>query len=76
MAPQPPSSAWLPYCTDVGMFPGRSYVDVAQQLWAAVHGYVSLEILGINFASHRDRVFRDFVEAVVTGLDAPPDDAS
>ena len=63
-------------CTDVGVFPGRSYVDVAQQLWAAVHGYVALEILGINFASDRDRVFRDFVEAVITGLDAPLDDAT
>lgn len=58
-------------CQERGMFLGRSYVDVAQQVWAGVHGYVSLEILGINFASDRDVVFHDFVAALVRGLDAP-----
>lgn len=60
-------------CQERGMFLGRSYVDVAQQVWAGVHGYVSLEILGINFASDRDVVFHDFVAALVRGLDAPSD---
>jgi AcrR family transcriptional regulator len=58
-------------CEEAGMFTGRSYVDVAQQLWAAVHGYVALEILGINFASNRDQVFYDFIDALIRGLDAP-----
>lgn len=58
-------------CLDAGMFVGRSYVDVAQQLWAAVHGYVALEILGINFASDRDQIFRAFIDAIIRGLDAP-----
>jgi AcrR family transcriptional regulator len=58
-------------CEEAGMFSGRSHLDVAQQLWAAVHGFVALEILGINFASDRDRVFRDLIEALINGLDAP-----
>jgi len=58
-------------CQERGMFPGRSYPDVAQQLWAAVHGYVALEIAGINFASDRDLVFHDFVTALISGLDEP-----
>ena len=57
-------------CVDAGMFAGRSYVDTAQQIWAAVHGYVALEILGINFASDRERVFYDFLDALIKGLDA------
>ena len=59
-------------CQERGIFAGRNYSDVAQQLWAAVHGYVALEILGINFASDRDAVFHDFIVALVDGLDAEP----
>ena len=58
-------------CVEAGMFAGRFDVDVAQQLWAGVHGYVALEILGINFASDRDEVFREFVHAMISGLDTP-----
>jgi AcrR family transcriptional regulator len=31
--------------------------DVAQVVWSACHGYVSLELLGINFAADRDATF-------------------
>jgi AcrR family transcriptional regulator len=58
-------------CEEAGMFARRFYVDVAQQVWAAVHGYVALEILGINFASDRDRVFHDFIDSLIRGLDEP-----
>jgi AcrR family transcriptional regulator len=58
-------------CEETGMFVGRSYIDVAQQVWAAVHGYVGLEILGINFASDRDRIFYEFIDALIKGLDEP-----
>ena len=57
-------------CKEAGMFAARSYVDVAQQLWAAVHGFVAVEILGINFASDRDRVFDDYIDALIRGLDS------
>ncbi len=63
-------------CQERGIFSGRHYSDVAQQLWAAVHGYVALEILGINFASDREAVFRDFIDALVRGLDEPVTDAN
>jgi len=58
-------------CQERGIFAGRNFADVAQQLWAAVHGYVALEILGINFASDRDIVFHDYVVALINGLDSP-----
>jgi AcrR family transcriptional regulator len=58
-------------CEEAGMFVGRFYVDIAQQLWAAVHGYVALEILGINFASDRDKVFLDLIDGLISGLDEP-----
>jgi AcrR family transcriptional regulator len=57
-------------CQEEGRFLGRSCPDVAQQLWAAVHGYVSLEILGINFASDRAAVFDDFIQSLINGFDA------
>jgi len=58
-------------CQERAIFEGRSYADVAQLLWAAVHGYVSLEILGLNFASDRDVVFHEFIVALIDGLDTP-----
>jgi len=60
-------------CQEWGIFPGKFCPDVAQQLWAAVHGYVALEILGINFASDRDVVFCDFINGLISGLDTPDD---
>ena len=41
--------------------------DAAQAYWAAVHGYVSLEILDINFASDADATFDHLLEALVRG---------
>jgi AcrR family transcriptional regulator len=60
-------------CQRVGLFAGCSSLDVAQQLWSAVHGYIALEILGINFASDRDEIFRRFITSLITGLDTPLD---
>ena len=57
-------------CVDAGYFAGRLGTDVAQQLWASVHGYVALEISGINFASQRARVFDQLIEGLLLGLDA------
>ena len=55
-------------CQREGLFPGSSSLDVAQQLWSAVHGYIALEILGINFASNRDEIFCRFITSLITGL--------
>jgi AcrR family transcriptional regulator len=39
------------------LFRGVHARDVAQVVWSACHGYVSLELLGINFAADRDATF-------------------
>jgi AcrR family transcriptional regulator len=59
-------------CQGVGYFAGRSGPDVAQQLWAAVHGYVALEISNVNFASDRAVVFDDLIRSLLRGLDHSP----
>jgi len=64
-------SSQVEACQRAGYFVGRHYVDVAQQMWAAVHGYVTTEILGLNFASDREKVFLDFITSLVFGLSRP-----
>jgi len=36
-----------------------------------VHGYVSLELLGLNFVDDRDAAFLGFMEALFAGLNDP-----
>ncbi len=38
-------------------FAGARARDAAQVVWSACHGYVALELLGINFAADRDETF-------------------
>lgn len=54
---------------DAGYIPGLFCPDVAQQLWATVHGYVALEISGVNFASDRGAVFDQLIDSILRGLD-------
>jgi hypothetical protein len=42
--------------------------DTAQILWASVHGWVSLEILGIGFVQDQDAVFDRAYTALLRGL--------
>lgn len=44
-------------CQPSGFFPDASASDAAQVVWSACHGYVSLELRGINFATDRDATF-------------------
>jgi AcrR family transcriptional regulator len=44
-------------CQYRALFGGVHARDVAQVVWSACHGYVSLELLGINFAADRDATF-------------------
>ena len=55
-------------CQSVGMFKGRLPSDIGQMLWAASHGYVSLEIMGINFASNPDETFFNFLLSLEHGI--------
>jgi hypothetical protein len=43
-------------------------VEVAQQLWSAMHGAVSLEIAGVHFAQDREANYAAMLEAIVRGL--------
>jgi AcrR family transcriptional regulator len=49
--------------------PGNS-VEVAQQLWSAMHGAVSLEIAGVHFAQDREANYAAMLEAMFNGLSA------
>ncbi len=40
-----------------GIFEDVHPRDAAQVIWSACHGYVSLELLGINFANDREETF-------------------
>jgi AcrR family transcriptional regulator len=52
----------------VGMFVGFDPRDAAQMLWSACHGFVSLEMMDINFAADRDHTYFDFVGGIEGGL--------
>jgi AcrR family transcriptional regulator len=45
-------------CQQSGLLPNASASDAAQVVWSACHGYVSLELLGINFAADRDATYQ------------------
>lgn len=52
----------------VGRFRAGRPADVAELVWSAVHGHVSLELRGMLFADDPDRSFADLLEMVVTGI--------
>jgi AcrR family transcriptional regulator len=52
----------------VGRFEGFDPSDAAQMLWSACHGFVSLELMDINFAQDKDRTFLDFLRGIERGL--------
>jgi AcrR family transcriptional regulator len=52
----------------VGCFEGFEPSDAAQMLWSVCHGFVSLEMMNINFAQDRDRTFLDLVRGIQRGL--------
>jgi AcrR family transcriptional regulator len=43
-------------------------VDVAQQLWNALHGAVSLEIAGVTFSSDPQRTYGSMLDTLLAGL--------
>lgn len=43
-------------------------VEVAQQLWSAMHGAVSLEIAGVHFAQDRRGNYASMIESLLVGL--------
>jgi AcrR family transcriptional regulator len=43
-------------------------VDVAQQIWNALHGTVSLEIAGVTFSSDPESTFAKLIDTLIAGL--------
>jgi AcrR family transcriptional regulator len=52
----------------VGIFSGLNPADAAQILWSTCHGFVSLELLEINFALDREQTFLDILHGLLRGL--------
>jgi hypothetical protein len=46
-------------------------VEVAQAIWSAVHGAVSLELVGIGFTSDRVRTYASMMDAIIDGFAEP-----
>jgi len=55
---------------DAGVMPQRSPTEVAQVIWAGVHGWVSLELAGISFlvVEHQESGYTHMCEALLDGL--------
>ncbi len=51
-----------------GHFTGAAPGDVAQMLWSTCHGFVSLEILDVNFANRRDDTYAAMIAGLLRGL--------
>jgi hypothetical protein len=51
-----------------GLIAEGPLADIAQILWASVHGWVSIELLGIGFAPDNDAVFDRAYTALLRGL--------
>ena len=47
--------------------------EPAQQIWSALHGAVSLELLGIGFAEDPDAAFEAMLDALLAGMEARAD---
>lgn len=52
----------------LGAFPPGDADDVAQQIWSAVHGAVSLELNGCNRSPDLDGTYRRLLQLIIRGL--------
>ncbi len=53
-----------------GLFPPDRPIDIAQAIWATVHGFVSLELKGVNFSVEPEATFISLMHAVTDGYRA------
>jgi len=51
-----------------GLIDAGDSVEVAQQIWSAMHGAVSLEIAGVHFAHDPQRNFQHLLDTLIQGL--------
>lgn len=60
--------AHVEQCQRVGLFEGARANDVAQVIWSACHGYVSLELIGINFSAAREDTYALMLDTLRSGF--------
>ena len=60
-------------CIDAGALRPADPAAIAQQVWATCHGWVSLELSGINFAADLEVGYAELLDLVLRGLSAPDD---
>lgn len=60
-------------CVDAGVLRPAEPAAIAQQVWATCHGWVSLELSGINFAEDLDAGYEELLDLVLRGLAANDD---
>jgi AcrR family transcriptional regulator len=51
-----------------GQLASTDDVEVAQQIWSAMHGSASLELAGIGFTGDAEQTFEGMLDALVRGL--------
>lgn len=55
-----------------GLIRADDPVDVAQRMWNALHGGVSLEIAGVTFSNDPERTFAAMIDTMLSGLSTDP----
>ncbi len=55
-----------------GVIAEGSPTEAAQLIWATIHGWVSLELLGLGFVEDRDGAYDRLCEALLRGLRPEP----
>lgn len=50
-----------------GEFGADRSIDIAQGIWASVHGWVSLELMRVNFATSPDEAYDALLQAIYHG---------
>lgn len=53
---------------EAGLIDRGDETEVAQQIWSALHGGVSLELIGVSFAADPKRNFAAMVDTLLRGL--------
>jgi AcrR family transcriptional regulator len=53
---------------EAGLLMAGPTVPLAEQMWSALHGMVTLELHGLGFAADRDRQFADTIDTMLRGL--------
>jgi AcrR family transcriptional regulator len=56
-------------CRQIGLLRPYRSTNVAQMLWSACHGYVSLELLNNNFSDSPDETFKNLLDGLLRGLE-------